>query len=334
MTDPHAALKTFLQQNNTQTLQNAAKNLSSASLLHLQKALTESNTLFENSNADRFFKAYTAISHFFSLKTSCKFEDTITLQADKNIPLQDPLMALSPWRKGPFNILGTHIDTEWQSQLKWNQLLPHLPDLKHKKILDIGCNSGYYMYRMAPFHPKWVLGLDPSILFYFQFHTLQGFAKHPKLNFAPLKIQELYGQKNEFDIIFCMGVLYHQRNPSELLGALKALLSKEGTLILETLIIPGDDPHCLCPADRYAAMGNVHFIPTLHTLQNWLKKAGFHSQNVAYTAHTTPEEQRATPWSGTPFSLINALDPTNPQKTIEGYPAPLRTTIIAQSYNS
>ncbi len=53
---------------------------------------------------------------------------------------------LIPWRKGPFKIFGLEIDSEWQSNLKYNLIRPHF-NLKDKVVADIGCNNGYYMFR-------------------------------------------------------------------------------------------------------------------------------------------------------------------------------------------
>ncbi|MES2604071.1 MAG: DUF1698 domain-containing protein, partial [Pseudomonadota bacterium] len=35
--------------------------------------------------------------------------------------LRDTLMQLHPWRKGPFDLFGLHVDTEWRSDWKWNR---------------------------------------------------------------------------------------------------------------------------------------------------------------------------------------------------------------------
>ncbi|RLB89377.1 MAG: tRNA 5-methoxyuridine(34)/uridine 5-oxyacetic acid(34) synthase CmoB, partial [Deltaproteobacteria bacterium] len=59
-------------------------------------------------------------------------------KSDGKKDLHGKLAQLSPWRKGPFNIFGVDIDTEWQSWMKWDRLLPHLPELSGRRILDIG----------------------------------------------------------------------------------------------------------------------------------------------------------------------------------------------------
>lgn len=74
--------------------------------------------------------------------------------------------ALIPWRKGPFKINDLEILSEWDSAIKYNLLESHL-DLKDKIIGDIGCNNGYYMFRMLAQNPKQILGFDPMPLCFY-----------------------------------------------------------------------------------------------------------------------------------------------------------------------
>lgn len=84
--------------------------------------------------------------------------------------------ALIPWRKGPFKIFDLEIDSEWQSNLKYNLLRPHF-NLKDKVVADIGCNNGYYMFRMLEDKPKRLVGFDPSPLTLHQFEFINHFVK-------------------------------------------------------------------------------------------------------------------------------------------------------------
>ena len=54
------------------------------------------------------------------------------------------LTQLKPWRKGPFDLFGIRIDSEWNSALKWNRVAPHLAPLADRKVLDVGSSNGYY----------------------------------------------------------------------------------------------------------------------------------------------------------------------------------------------
>ena len=61
--------------------------------------------------------------------------------------LRNALKDLMPWRKGPFHLLGVYIDAEWRSDLKWQRLVRHIAPPKDRKVLDIGCGNGYYLFR-------------------------------------------------------------------------------------------------------------------------------------------------------------------------------------------
>ena len=63
--------------------------------------------------------------------------------------LLETLMALHPWRKGPFELFGIHIDTEWRSDWKWERIKPHIRPLKDRSVLDIGCGNGAQTLQLA-----------------------------------------------------------------------------------------------------------------------------------------------------------------------------------------
>jgi len=241
--------------------------------------------------------------------------------------LEGLLKKFKPWRKGPYHIHGLHIDTEWRSDFKWDRLLPHISSLKDKYVLDIGCGSGYHLWRMRGEQAKFVVGIDPTQLFLMQFQAIQHFVQEESVHLLPLGVEHL-PELNAFDTVFAMGVLYHRRSPIDFLYQLKSQLVKGGELVLETLIIDGDENAVLMPSDRYAKMRNVWFLPSSQAMCAWLERCGFSNVRVVDTDITTFEEQRKTDWIDTE-SLQDFLDPNDPNKTIEGYPAPKRAIFIA-----
>jgi len=82
--------------------------------------------------------------------------------------------------------------------------------------------------------------------------------------------------------------------------------------------------------ERYAQMRNVWFLPSTAALTVWLARVGFKNIKVVDVAATTVSEQRRTEWMDS-LSLADFLDPQDPTKTIEGYPAPMRAVIIANA---
>ena len=125
-----------------------------------------------------------------------------------------------------------------------------------------------------------------------------------------------------------MGVLYHRPSPLEHLQQLRATLVPGGELVLETLVVEGDETTVFVPGERYAAMPNVYFLPSSKALCHWLERCGFNNVRVVDEAVTSREEQRSTDWM-TYQSLADFLDPVDPTLTREGYPAPRRAVIIA-----
>lgn len=243
--------------------------------------------------------------------------------------LESGLRGLMPWRKGPFTFFDTRIDTEWRSDWKWDRVAPHLSDLSGRTILDVGCGSGYHCWRMAGAGAKRVIGIDPGLLFMFQFLAVKGYVKHAPVDLLPVRMEDLPENLELFDTTFSMGVLYHRRSPLDHLLELKGTLRRGGELVLETLVVDGPEGYSLMPEDRYGQMRNVWFLPSCPTLLRWLDRAGFTDARVVDVSVTTTEEQRQTDWMRF-NSLSDFLDPHDPTKTIEGYPGPKRATIIAR----
>ena len=237
------------------------------------------------------------------------------------------LLQLRPWRKGPFNIHGIDIDTEWRSDLKWNRLEGEIDALAGRRVLDVGCGNGYFSLRMRGDGAKFVLGIDPMPLFVYQFFALNHFVAASAVQLLPLRLHELPEPQRCFDTTFSMGVLYHQRDPLEHLRQLRRTLRPGGELVLETLIVPGPGSIALEPGDRYARMRNVWHLPSPAALEDWLQQAGFRDLRLVDVTATTVAEQRSTEWM--PFeSLAAALHPDDPQRTVEGWPAPTRAVIV------
>ncbi|MEJ1266654.1 tRNA 5-methoxyuridine(34)/uridine 5-oxyacetic acid(34) synthase CmoB [Pantoea ananatis] len=238
------------------------------------------------------------------------------------------LRNLMPWRKGPYSLYGTEINTEWRSDWKWERVLPHISSLAGRTVLDVGCGGGYHMWRMIGAGAHLVVGIDPMQLFLCQFEAVRKLLNDDRrAHLLPLGIEQLPALQ-AFDTVFSMGVLYHRRSPLDHLLQLKNQLVSGGELVLETLVIEGDVNQVLVPGERYAQMRNVYFIPSAEALKSWLEKCGFVNVRIVDFALTSTEEQRRTSWM-TSESLAEFLDPDDSSKTVEGYPAPLRAVLVA-----
>ncbi len=238
------------------------------------------------------------------------------------------LLALSPWRKGPFAVAGIKIDSEWRSDLKWDRLKDRIAPLDGRAVLDVGCGNGDYALRMRDAGAHTVIGIDPTLLYVVQFLAVNHFLAADRVFTLPLRLQELPQESRRFDTTFSMGVLYHQRSPLDHLRQLRGTLRRGGQLVLETLYLPGEESYACTPPDRYARMRNVWLLPTIAELTTWLRRSGFKAIELVDRSKTTIEEQRSTDWM-TFESLREALAADDPDRTVEGWPAPRRAVLLA-----
>lgn len=267
----------------------------------------------------------------------CVFnEDVVTIGSFEGVDERDRrsieslLRQLHPWRKGPFCVYGIEIDAEWRSDRKWRRLGRGIAPLEDRVVLDIGCGNGYYAWRMLGQGASFVIGIDPSLAHVVQFLAIKHFAGDRPVHVLPLGIEAVPRDLGFFDTVFSMGVLYHRRSPIDHLLEVKGCLRGGGELVLETLVTDGERGYALMPEDRYAQMRNVWFIPSILTLESWLKRCGYRHIRLIDVSETTVDEQRATAWMRF-HSLADFLDPGQPNRTVEGLPAPRRAIFLAEA---
>ncbi|HEF7702232.1 tRNA 5-methoxyuridine(34)/uridine 5-oxyacetic acid(34) synthase CmoB [Campylobacter jejuni] len=272
---------------------------------------------------------YAKIQELKALNLACNFSLDDSVNLSTNSQAKDEILVitkeLKPWRKGPFKIDDLFIDTEWQSFIKFNILKPFMNEISQKCVADIGCNNGYYMFKMLEFNPAKLIGFDPSIKYRLQFELINALAKTP-IEYELLGVEDLPSYGLKFDVIFCLGVIYHRSDPIKMLKDLKAGLNKNGVVFLDTMYIEDEREIALVPNKTYSKIPNIYFVPSISALKNWCERAGFKEFEVLATKKTDENEQRKTEWIDS-FSLENFLDPKDKNLTIEGYEAPKRVYV-------
>jgi tRNA (cmo5U34)-methyltransferase len=171
------------------------------------------------------------------------------LTSEQNMIWYDCACQLKPWKKGPLNLFGLEIDTEWRSDLKWARIQPHLPSLKDKVVCDLGCGNGYFMYRMLEYKPKMVIGIDPNLHALIEFNIFQRFSGVDNLFFEFLRADCLALFSNIFDVVFCLGVLYHTQDPIGMLQNIWHAMKSGGVSnsFISTTITSGHRKHIIDP---------------------------------------------------------------------------------------
>ena len=268
--------------------------------------------------------------HSKTLNESVVRLGTATDMSQEQAPaLERALQDLHPWRKGPFEILGTHIETEWRSDWKWDRVSPEISDLKGRLVLDVGSGSGYHCWRMLGAGAEFVLGIELMVHYVEQFRLCKQLYGPAPIHVLPLGFENIPVRMGVFDTVFSMGLLYHRKAPIQHLEDLKDSLRPGGEVVLDTLVVEGPLHHVLVPDGRYAQMRNVWFLPSVETLRHWMIRAGFEQCRVVDVSVTTFEEQKSTPWMRF-HSLQDFLHPDEPTRTVEGHPRPTRAVLVAR----
>lgn len=299
----------------------------------LKEKLAQAFDTKRNGNLQRWFDAMAQLPPVKELP--CFVKDgrigigNALLFENKKEDLKKKLLPFMPWRKGPWELMGVHIDTEWHSDWKWERVEKHLSNMQGRKILDIGSGNGYYAYRMAMAGAKLTIGIDPGMLAVIQYAIMKSYTPNIPMWVLPVGIEAMPESLPYFDTVFSMGVLYHRKSPIDHIMHMKNLLRPGGELVLETIVVDDSYGNALVPEDRYAKMRNVWFIPSVSMLETWMRRCGLKNIRTVDLSTTSLSEQRRTEWCSNVESLKDFLQ-DDITKTVEGYPAPKRAVVIAE----
>lgn len=124
---------------------------------------------------------------------------------------------------------------------KWREIKHALPEeLDGKLALDIGCNAGFYSFKLAARGARVLaIDLDKHYLEQGQWAAEQ-LDPGGRVEFRQMSVYELSRLDARFDVVLFLGVLYHLRHP---LLALDIVSEHVGDrLILQTMTMPSKGP--------------------------------------------------------------------------------------------
>lgn len=174
--------------------------------------------------------------------------------------VRETIARLGPWfhnfhlpdgtQTAPDHFLGDY------PEFKWKQIAPHLPnDLNGWRVLDIGCNAGYFSFALARRGAQ-VLGIDADDHYLSQARWMcDQLQLHQRVRFERMQVYDLARMDDAFDLVWFTGVFYHLRYP--LLGLDLAADKTRRLFVFQSLTMPGDaegelDPDL--PIDQRKAM--------------------------------------------------------------------------------
>jgi tRNA (mo5U34)-methyltransferase len=176
----------------------------------------------------------------------------MTLQSLGGQGVSDEVRALGPWfhnlhlpngeQTAPDHPLGDF------PAYKWAEIAPSLPeDLRGARVLDIGCNAGFYAFELAARGAD-VLAIDHDAHYLRQAEwASRQIDVVGTIAFREMGVYDLARVADQFDVVLFLGVLYHLRYP--MLGLDLVAERVRGTLVLQTLTMPGGETEGHTPAD-------------------------------------------------------------------------------------
>jgi SAM-dependent methyltransferase len=111
--------------------------------------------------------------------------------------------------------------------------------LKGRRVLDLGCNAGYFSLQALEWGCDFVLGLDGR-----EMHVDQANFVFETKGIDPERYEFVTGDVNSmdlsswgpFDVVLCLGLLYHISDPASLINRIAGLNLK--ILVIDTTLVP------------------------------------------------------------------------------------------------
>jgi tRNA (mo5U34)-methyltransferase len=133
-----------------------------------------------------------------------------------NGELAEKIAALGPWfhniclrglHTAPNHFLGDY------PQVKYRHFRNSIPaDLSGQRVLDIGCNAGFYSLEMKRRGAERVLGIDTDE-HYLRQARFAAKISELDIEFRQLPVWDVGAIGERFDLVLFMGVFYHLRHP-------------------------------------------------------------------------------------------------------------------------
>jgi len=151
------------------------------------------------------------------------------------LTLQSEIDRLGPWKQRLRFSNGIETPGRWDARVQFSAFGRELPDLTGKQVLDIGANAGGIGFE-ANRAGAIVTLAEPWRKFRNQ-SSLYIKAEKLEIRSTDASIHEARNL-GAFDVVFCLGLIYHFRHPQLILDELAQWVT--GTMVISTQTIAGN----------------------------------------------------------------------------------------------
>ena len=124
------------------------------------------------------------------------------------------------------------------------------------RLIDLGCLEGGISFEMAREDMN-VLGVEARKRNYLKCKLIEDYFELPNLKFLHLDVKNINKEAHGiFDIVLCLGLLYHLDNPMKFFNILNQITHDKSLLFLDTHIAPADRESLRC-CDHREALSDI-----------------------------------------------------------------------------
>lgn len=189
-----------------------------------------------------------------------------------------------------------------------------IPDLKNKKVLDLGCGFGEHCRYFVDCGAKKVVGIDLSQK---MLEVAQKENSHPKISYIKMAIEDIDKLNEKFDIIVSSLALHYVEDYSEVVKKIHVILNSGGRFLFSQ-----EHPLATCHSgdDRWTRdeSGNKIHLNLSHYGLEGEKSSTWLIENVKKYHRTFPTIINTLIDTG--FILEKVVEPMPTDELLEKYP--------------
>ena len=225
------------------------------------------------------------------------------------------LPQLGTFLHGPFPLPGSRVTrSAWDCRGKagaYRACGIGAESVQGKRVLDIGCNAGYDTFYLNALGALETVGLEPH-MFCLHAMFLNAVYERPGVSFFRTGWENLDAEYlGDFDLVNCLGLIYHVKEPLLLLEKIASIMRPGAKLLMETHVL--SEPSKQACFIEGAFWGDITYwwIFGDECLMGMLRSSGFKDVQLALKAD------------------CDSRNPDNPRVTVEGHPAGARAWFTA-----